>query len=74
MMDQVSCLTCSVLEYLDPYNIYENYCSGNFKQSLTKHKVWKFLKATLGQFFKELHCVKCPNTEFFLVRIFLYSD
>ena len=22
----------------------------------------------------KLHCVKCPNMEFFLVRIFLYSD
>ena len=21
-----------------------------------------------------IHCVKCPNTEFFLVRIFPYSD
>ena len=38
---------------------------------LTKHSMMNKLKSSLAA---EALCEMCPNTEFFLVGIFLYSD
>ena len=40
-----------------------------FDKTLTSRKIQKANKNNESN-----HCVKCPNTELFLVRIFLYSD
>ena len=42
--------------------------------SLTFCQKWKNLLLQVAAVSQNCHCVKFPNTEFFLVRIFLYSD
>ena len=52
-------------------NYYETYCSNSIKKNIYKYLITNLHKNVALVFsLRE----KCPNTDLFLVRIFLYSD
>ena len=44
------------------------------KEAVKQMKFWQYIKWQSWQDFSKALCQKCPNTEFFLVCIFLCSD
>ena len=49
--------------------LYQKFWKADYLLRIIKNTVNDFIKSTNHSL-----CEKCPNTEFFLVRILLYSD